>query len=239
MHTHVLPFALAFAVLHAAPARAETTRVWIEKGELQYAGYLDDGANAQLFALYDSLRPKPTVLAITSKGGDVVTGLALGQWIHAHRLDLKVMEYCLSSCANYVFTAGADKIVSNVAVIGFHGGISSPRFDLTGERKARYDAMSKAQQEAFWTGFRNDMRPLLEREAGFFRLIGVRQDITTYGQADRFKHTVADGWTFGADGFKQFGVDRIRVIDGPWRPTPPTAAWKIALLEVDALPATD
>jgi hypothetical protein len=239
MHAHILLFALALAVVHAAPARAETTRVFIDQGELHYVGYLDDGANAQLFALYDSLSPKPSVLAITSRGGDVLTGLALGQWVHEHRLDIKVMEHCLSSCANYVFTAGAQKIVSNVAVIGFHGGISSTRFELKGDMKTRYDAMSTVQQEAFWAGFRNDMRPSLEREAGFFRLIGVRQDITTYGQADRFKQRVADGWTFSAEGFRQFGVDRIRVLDGPWRPTPPTAAWKITLLEVDALPVID
>lgn len=236
MHTSILPVALALAFVQAAPARADATRVSIDKDELQYVGYLDDAANAQLFALYERLSPKPSVLAITSKGGEVQTGLALGEWVHAHGLDIKVMEYCLSSCANYVFTAGAQKIVSNVAVIGFHGGVGSTQFALSGELKARYAAMTKAQQEAYWVEFRNDLRPALEREAGFFKLIGVRQDITTYGQADRFKNIVADGWTFSADGFRRFGVDRIRVLDGPWRPTPPNTAWKIALIEDGALP---
>jgi len=239
MHIKILSFLAALAATHAAPACAEAARVYLDKGALQYVGHLDEAANARLFALYDSLAQKPAVLAITSRGGDVTTGMALGEWVHAHGLDVRVMEYCLSSCANYVFTAGAQKTVSNVAVIGFHGGLGSTRFDLGGERKIRYDAMTREQQAAYWAALDAELRPLRERETRFFQRIGVRQDITTYGQAERFRKSVADGWTFSADGFARFGVDRIVVLDGPWRPTPPVTTWKITLLDVDTLPASD
>lgn len=35
------------------------------------------------------------------------------------------MDFCLSSCANYVFTAGERKIVSSNAMNGFHGGLKA------------------------------------------------------------------------------------------------------------------
>ncbi|WP_313171469.1 hypothetical protein [Massilia oculi] len=217
----------------AASAANDATRVFVENGELHYSGYLDDDANQRLFALYESLAIKPTVLAIESKGGIVDFGLDLGDWVYRKGLDVKVSSYCLSSCANYVFTAAPRKTVSNVAVIGFHGGISSTKFDLGGERQAAYDAMTSEQRDAFWAGHRKEIQPLLQRETDFFKKIGVRQDITTYGQASRFDLPDMDGWTFTREDFARFGVDRIEVIDGPWRPAMPGNAITITTIEVD------
>lgn len=224
---------LAFAFFATTAGAADATRVFVEDGELHYAGYLDDDANGRLFALYDSLAIKPTVLAIESKGGIVDFGLDLGDWVYRKGLDVRVGAYCLSSCANYVFTAAPRRTVSNVAVIGFHGGMSSMTFTLGGERKARYDAMTKEQQEAFLADQRKDIAPVLQRETAFFKKIGVRQDITTYGEASRFDLSEADGWTYTREDFARFGVDRIDVIDGPWRPAMPGNAITFTTIEVD------
>ncbi|MGF6273763.1 hypothetical protein ABIB38_002141 [Massilia sp. UYP11] len=226
-----LPF-FTFCAATAASA-ADATRVFVENGELHYSGYLDDDANRRLFSLYDSLAIKPTVLAIESKGGIVDFGLDLGDWVYRKGMDVKVSGYCLSSCANYVFTAAPRRTVGNVAVIGFHGGISSATFNLGGERKAAYDAMTPEQQHAFRADQRKHIQPLLQRETDFFRKIGVRQDITTYGQASRFALPDTDGWTFTREDFARFGVDRIEVIDGPWRPAMPGNAITITTIEVD------
>lgn len=171
-----------------------------------------------MFALYDDLKDKPVTLAIRSRGGDVLMGMALGQWIHTHKLNVKVMEFCLSSCANYVFTAGVRKIVSSNAMIGFHGGLGSHEFSIDDSRKAEYDAMSPTQKAAFQDQLRRERQPELDREIAFFKAIGVRQEITTYGQQARFKKKVGDGWTFTQEGFKSFGVDRIEVVNPPWKP---------------------
>lgn len=197
---------------------AEATRVHADGGELHYAGPVDADANRRLFALYDRLERKPTTLVVKSKGGEVGSGLELGQWVHANRLDVRVPEYCLSSCANYVFTAGARKTVSSHAVVGFHGGVSSTEFKLDEATQAMFDALTKAQQDAFWAKFREDTRPMVEREAAFFQRIGVDRAITTYGQASRFEHTAGNGWTYTREGFARFGVTGIDVTGGPWRP---------------------
>jgi hypothetical protein len=214
-HLHLL------CILGLVPAIAyagDTTQVYFSEGELNYVGYLDEQANQRLFSLYDGLKEKPATLAIRSRGGDVVHGMALGEWVHAHKLDVKVMEFCLSSCANYVFTAGARKIVSSNAMIGFHGGLGSKEMSIGGARKAEYDAMDATGKAAYQAALRRERQPQLDRETAFFKTIGVRQDLTTYGEGTRFAATVVDGWTFTQQGFGSFGVNQIDVINPPWEP---------------------
>jgi hypothetical protein len=223
---HLVPLILAGAA-HAG----ESTQAYLSEGELQYVGYLDEDANARLFALYDSLPVKPTVLSIRSRGGDVVQGMALGEWVHAHKLDVKVMEFCMSSCANYVFPAGARKIVSNMAMIGYHGGMSSMHFDVGTADKAKYAAMTPAQQAAYQANVRKEVQPLLDRETAFFKTIGVRQDITTWGHTSGRVQYADDGWTYSQSGFARFGVDRIEVINPPWAPTLLTIKARLVTLD--------
>jgi len=216
----IVPCLAALAFIGTTAHAAEPTHVGIENGELVYTGELVDDANKRLFALYDSLAAKPTVLRIKTRGGVVDRGLDLAYWVHANKLDVKVPDYCLSSCANYVFPAGRRKIVGNGAVIGFHGGISSEHFALDDASQAMVDAMTKEQQAGFWASFRSDQQPSLEREQAFFKMIGVRQDLTTHGQLPQFEnHVKGVVWTYSEAGFRYFGVTGIEVIDGPWRPS--------------------
>ncbi|MEX5747671.1 hypothetical protein [Massilia sp. X63] len=219
----------------AATTDSGPTRVFIDSGELHYDGVLEQDANERLFALYDSLGEKPSRLVITSVGGDVEVGLDLGEWASAKGLDVRVPAYCLSSCANYVFTAGARKIVAHDAIVGFHGGLSSATFKIEGDMKPVYDAMTKEAQSAFLADVKKDFQPTLERETTFFKRIGVRQEITTYGQAARFKRTLegADVFTFSCEGFARFGVDRIEVTGGAWRPERSGKSLKAVVLDVE------
>jgi hypothetical protein len=211
-------FVCILALTHGTVQAGDAVQVYFSEGELNYVGYLDEEANQRLFALYDGLKDKPLTLAIRSRGGEVVPGMALGEWVHARKLNVKVMEFCLSSCANYVFTAASRKIVSSNAMIGFHGGLGSQEFSIGGSRKKEYDAMSAIQKAAFQADLRRERQPQLDRETAFFNTIGVRQQITTYGQETRFANTVVDGWTFTQQGFRSFGVDHIEVINAPWMP---------------------
>lgn len=223
----------ALACAHPAVHAADPVQVYLSENELTYVGHLDADANQRLFALYDSLKEKPKVLAIRSRGGDVVPGMELGSWVHSHKLDVKVMEFCLSSCANYVFTAGARRIVSNFAMVGFHGGLGSMRFEVGGEDKDKYAAMTQAQKDAYQAMLRKNVQPLLDRESTFFKAISVRQDITTWGQQPRFDNVVADSWTFTQAGFGRFGVDGIEVINPPWTPKLLTIRTKVVTLDAD------
>ena len=230
MNRHVgLSYVVALATL-AAPlqcaAAAPSAQVFIDNGELVYVGTLSEEANRQAFALFDSEQDKPVILSIRSKGGPTQAGMDLGRWVHANGMTVKVMEYCFSSCANYVFTAAPRKIVSNFAVVGYHGGLSSATFQLDDEQEAILKAMPADQRQAaraqLVQAIRQAVAPQAEAERLFFSLIGVQQRITTLGQVlngTHDKNSKSVGWTYSEADFSKLGVRNIRVINPPWRPS--------------------
>ncbi len=201
-----------------------TTHVYVIDGELVYAGALDTLANRRLFRLYESLKEKPKVLSIQSVGGSVLTGISLGSWVRANSLDVKVLEYCLSSCANYVFPAGRRKIVSNFALIGYHGGANSAYLGISAASKKVLAEQPRSE------GFRKmadsmlkSVRNQAQQELAFLKILGVDVDLVSRGQEDRYQglfkeHPKTKGWTYSAADFERMGVHRIDVINPPWLP---------------------
>ena len=237
---HLASFAL-LSLLAASPlaqSAKETTQVYLGNGELNYMGGVNEEANKRLFALYDSLADKPAVLSIRSVGGEVGAGMALGRWVRERKLDIKVLEFCFSSCANYVFPAARQKVVSNFAVIGFHGGPSSGQFQFDAATQKMVDAMPPAQRKAFMDELDNTTRANGEQERAFLRWLGVREDLSTLGQQERYQAGYQDdpnvlGWTYSLEGFARFGVRDITVINPPWKPGAAIRKAKFALIEPD------
>ncbi len=237
-HTAVL---LLLSVLGAGVHAAdETTQVYLDNGELNYVGYLDEDANRRLFALYEGLADKPTVLSIRSKGGEVNTGMALGRWVRDRQLDIKVMEFCLSSCANYVFPAARRKTVSNFAMIGYHGGPSSGKVGFSASLQKMLDAMQPAERKAFMDDLYKGINADGERERAYLRALGVREDLSTLGQQPRYQPRYQAnpdilGWTYSLDGFARLGVHGITVINPPWKPG--STMGKASFITIDPAPA--
>lgn len=229
MNRYVLPAVLAGALLPfsalAAPAKEDTTQVFIANGALHYVGGLSAAANARLFALYKSAREKPSTLSIDSPGGDTTVGMELGKWVHQNKLDVKVLEGCYSSCANYVFPAARQKIVSNFAVIGYHGGLSSMSFNIDDTAIATLAATQKdgkkVTRENIMEMLKAMLAPSVEREKKYFEMIGVQQRITTLGQEEKYKSAAPEGvvgWYYSEEDLAKLGVSGIKVINPPWRP---------------------
>jgi hypothetical protein len=234
--SHVIPLACALAA--SAVHAEDATQVYLSGKQLTYIGLLDEDANRKLFDLYDSVGDKPTELSIRSTGGEVNTGMALGRWVHAHHLDVKVLDYCLSSCANYVFPAGAHKTVSNFAMIGFHGGAGSEHLALSAEAEQQFNRMSPQERAAFVA----DLKAMGERntrnEDRYFREIGVRRDMATLGQQPRYQDLRerainSVGWTYTLENFQRLGVGNIDVINPPWKPLSPFKDANFVLLPLE------
>lgn len=216
---------LATLALPATAAAASSTQVFIDNGELNYVGSLTADANQRAFALFSQAQPRPAILSIRSKGGVTGAGIELGRWVHAQGLTVKVMEYCFSSCANYVFPAAPRKLVSNFAVIGYHGGLSSMSFQLDGEQEAMLKTLPAEQREALRARLEQAVReaaaPQAAEEARYFALIGVQQRITTLGQSPAHAQAETEqsvGWTYSIADFAKLGVRDIRVVNPPWKP---------------------
>ena len=232
-------FCFAALAFFSATARADDgTQVYFDHHELNYIGDLKKDANAKLFALYDSLPEKPTTLLIRSGGGEILTGMELGKWIHDHHLDVKVLEYCASSCANYVFPAGAHKIVSNFALIGFHGGASSVSFKFDEKTQAMLDSLPAQQRDAILADMKKDQEKWVAQEVEFFKTIGVRQEVTTVGQQPKYQKLMdrdpsTQVWTYAPEDFARFGIGSITVINPPWKPAKPSKKLGFETLPLD------
>lgn len=223
----------------AMAAGEETTQVYFSNGQLEYVGPINQKANQQLIALYDSLAAKPAVLSIRSPGGEVNAGMDLGSWVRAHKLNVRVMEFCLSSCANYVFPAGIEKIVSNFAMIGYHGGPGKlEKLTLDESAQKIYDALPPDQQKALMAEFASISQQGGRREAQYFEQLGVRADISSLGQNERYEQFVkanpnAAGWTYSLDDFARLGVRDISVINPPWKPGSASRKLVFLMIPVD------
>lgn len=222
---YVMPLLVALTVPMQFALAASSAQVFIDNGEVNYVGSVSEEANRQAFALFNSAEKKPAILSIRSKGGPTGAGMELGRWVHANGLTVKVMEFCFSSCANYVFTAAPRKVVSNFAVIGYHGGLSSTTFQLDDEQEAMLKAMPADQRQVMRAKFEQAVvqasAPQAEAERSYFSLIGVQQQITTLGQVlngTQDKDSKSIGWTYSAADFAKLGVRDIRVINPPWQP---------------------
>ena len=208
-----------------APA-VHATQVYIDNNELNYIGGITAEANKQAFELFSAQKQKPAVLNIRSQGGDTMAGMELGRWVAQQALPVKVVEYCFSSCANYVFTAARSRIVSNFALVGFHGGMSSSSFTLAPEMEAMFASLPAGEQAAARKKVLDvvlaEMAPKAQLERQFFDEIGVQQRITTLGQSADYEKRYADsdavGWTFTLEGFAKLGVRDITVVNPPWKP---------------------
>ena len=105
---------ILFTALTLIPfySQAETpaTSVSAQADTIVYSGDISDTANEAVLSLLKMHPQTFTMLAITSPGGEVNAGMDLGDMVFSHQLSVKIEDYCLSSCANYVFTAASQHL---------------------------------------------------------------------------------------------------------------------------------
>lgn len=130
-------------------------------------------------------------LSINSEGGDVGAALEIGKLVQDQRLEVEVRNWCMSSCANYVFPSGTRKRIVEGAVVAWHGSPSHLHLlDITGKGSA--DPVIREYNAA-----------LSKREAAFLRSTGVDPFVSWFGKVapynvpNFYALTVADMNAFG------------------------------------------
>ena len=174
----------------------------------RYTGSISDELNQLLF---DQVAGQEvTRLVITSDGGDVTAGIALGYWVFNNGIDIEVPEYCLSSCANYVFTAGRNKLVRSGAIVAWHGNYNhllqtglwrddiELRMQRTGEARAEATIHARALAEK-----------LVAEERDFFTHIGVDEYLCWVGKMPPYN--AADYYFLDLEDMARFGVNNVQI----------------------------
>jgi hypothetical protein len=62
-----------------------------------------------------------TKILITSGGGEVKANIRVAMAIREKGIRLEVVDYCMSSCFNYLFLAAKERNIQPNSVLGFHG----------------------------------------------------------------------------------------------------------------------
>lgn len=196
--------------------------------KLVYRGQITQANNQQLVELYESASHKPTLLEITSGGGQVVLGLDLADFILEKQLDVSVPTFCFSSCANYVFVSGKNKYLGEKAVLGWHGNANSARWtkkDIDEEVKN----LQGEEREAEWQRLRKLYSQIIDRavirEKNLFKRLNIHLQLLTIGHQ---KELVAlarkkgyRGWTFSLEALEKLGITDIKWLGAPWKPRSP------------------
>jgi hypothetical protein len=86
---------------------------------VRYSGEITKTGFAAVKALTDK-RPV-RALEIDSMGGEVMTAMDFGDWVHDRHVEVIVDTLCLSSCANYVFPAAPIKTIRPGGLVAWHG----------------------------------------------------------------------------------------------------------------------
>ena len=164
------------------PASETASIELLDERTLRFSGQTSLHNASAFEALFANNAERIDTLRISSGGGDVFGGMAMGRLVHEHQLKVIVENICASSCANYVVTASPDVLVTENALLGWHGGSTQPLYTplvsstpwlvrvgmfLTGKN---YDAQVSEYTERW---------QVEERE--FFERIGVEQVVTVLG----------------------------------------------------------
>jgi hypothetical protein len=180
----ILVLALATGCAHRRPASIQ-----VAGNTLVFSGPISpDAAERFLAALgaHDISR-----LVITSGGGGVESAIRMAEAIHRRGIDVEVTGPCFSSCANYIFPAGKNKLISANGLVAWHGNMRHLlHLHRTGVKPQKPD-------------FLEEITRLVQAESRFFQEIGVDEYIcwagklASYGARNMYFLDAADMERFG------------------------------------------
>ena len=207
-YMHDIAYRIALFILAlplaAGHARAEIS---LAGNSVHYSGSIT-AENNQL--LFKTVKQRDiNRLVITSSGGEVVAGIALGTWVAEHGIDIEVPAYCLSSCANYVFPAADTKSIAPGAVVAWHGNYHHLQQtglwrDEIATRMLRHDE-DAATAEA---RVREQVDRLAGLEEDFFTRIGIDEYLCWIGKMPPY--SVPNYYFLSANDMARFGVSGVK-----------------------------
>lgn len=96
-----------------------------EDGAVCFDDAITDDSIEHVLNLLQASVHQPPRLIVRSRGGDAFSGLDLAEFILEERVEVRIVDVCASSCANYVFLPAVHgRSVASGGLILFHGGIS-------------------------------------------------------------------------------------------------------------------
>ncbi len=134
---------------------------------------------------------------IASAGGLVEPALSIATEIRQRHLDVEVVGNCFSSCANYIFPAGANKSISGLGIVAWHGNMSHLlHMHALGTKPLDAKALTEVQS-------------LAKLENTFFASIGLDQFICWFAKLEPYN--IRNLYFLNAEDMARFGIPDVKV----------------------------
>ncbi|MBW8303923.1 MAG: ATP-dependent Clp protease proteolytic subunit, partial [Brevundimonas sp.] len=148
----------------------------IEPDGLCFAGDITSESSAAFVETLSGFDPDtPLVVVLTSEGGEVNAGMAMGEALVPYRTTVVAHRVCASSCGNYLFTAGDRRVIDDGALLLFHGGVRP--IDEAELRAAIAPQIPADQLEGQVAAVLADIDGQIRRQDAFLERAGVDVDL--------------------------------------------------------------
>jgi hypothetical protein len=195
----------AYAAMDSVPQVKTAGRDLFYEGRL-----LPDGLERLKAAFGKSSGPIDW-LVINSGGGEIGISMDIGLWVHSNGLNVKVVNACLSSCANYIFPAGKHKVISANAIVGWHGSAIQESFDLSAMDEYLNSVEDPRKREEIKRKLLVDHEKYIanmkQKQRAFFETIDVDEALTVVGQSKKYQ--ADDFWFLSVEDMARFGVNQV------------------------------
>ena len=213
-----------FGVAILSGCQATKSKIELESQKtIYFRGMINKESFEKLKTLYEGIENKPDTLRINSLGGDLKTGLDIGFWIIDKNLKVKVTNYCLSSCANYIFPAGSERLLGEKAILAWHGSAQSESIFRSLERAAEkhFQDTGKKLSETSMKERVAEVKALRSKEKKFYNLLNIDSRFPIFGQDPKYrllyKKEDYDAYYYTLPDMQKMGLN-IVLIDEVWAP---------------------
>lgn len=186
------PLITTVLLTFALNALSKNDPVYYSGERLVINSAINAGLVRQVQAAIELAKPPITDIQISSHGGDIDAAMDLGLIIFKHKLNVYVPHICISSCANYIFSAAQNKRLGQHAILAFHGG-------------ANQTSLKKSHLNQTY------LETLITKEALFFNTIKVQRLITSIGQTQPYN--IQGFWDYDLSSLLTLGVHSILIVD--------------------------
>lgn len=139
-------------------------------------------------------------ILLASGGGYVEPSIEIAKEIWTRKLDVEVVGNCFSSCANYIFPAGANKTISGLGVVAWHGNMNHLlHLHDNGKKHLSVAALAEVRRLA-----------ILENE--FFKGIGLDEYLCWFAKVEPYN--VRNLYFLNPEDMAQFGLTGVNVRPG-------------------------
>lgn len=197
---------LRLAIAQEVPVWQQPPKIEARGDTLAYEGFLNPAGADAAIEMIASGRFK--VLRIDSAGGEILSSIRFGRAVFARRMDVVVGSLCVSSCANYIFPAGARKKIEPGGIVAWHGDARQPttllRIELLKEWEQSLGRNAVSPHDRQWLA---DVREHIRVQDAFYAEVGVRDGIARMGR--EMQPVVTGFWALPVEDMATFRISRV------------------------------